>query len=129
MSASGSASSPDRYRLRLLLSELRREAELHGPKDVLPELDELVRRLEAEEVDHGDIEPRVRRLAARFGRALEPSGTPVRWLSFLRWTGPGMLLLVVLAVLVERRRRRQREVSDALMSRLEAGSDSDSPES
>ena len=115
------------YRSRLLLSELRREVELRGPKDLLPEIEALSRGLDAASGETPQLRARVQALAARLGREEKLSGSSVRWLSFLRFTGPALGVLLVLGVLFERRRRRQRQVSEEAVNRLESESGSDSP--
>lgn len=125
MSQDPAAAARERYRLRLFLSELRREAELRGPEEALAEIDALQAQLEADAETPPAWRTRVHALARTFGRELEPRGTPARWLAFLRWTGPGVLVLVVLTVLFERRRRRRREVSDAVIARLDEGAGAD----
>ncbi len=115
------------YRSRLLLSELRREAELRGPVDVLPEIEALTRRLDSGKAETPELVAQIEALAKRLGRAEVVGDQSVRWLSFLRFTGPALSVLVVLGVLFERRRRRQREVSDEALSQLDEVSGSDSP--
>lgn len=120
--------SAQRYRWRLLLSELRRDAERASESELGLEIEALSRELDAHPTEATpELVGRLRRVAEHFGRELEPQPQPVRWLSFLRYTGPGLLMLVLVAVVIERRRRRQREVSDAALARLDGGSGADSP--
>lgn len=121
MSSDVDAAAREAYRLRLFLSELRREAELRGSPETLAELRALERALETEATGTKDFEARLHAVARTLGRDPSPRPAGRRWLAFLRWTGPGLLALVVLTVLIERRRRRRREVSDAVLARLDEG--------